>query len=124
MKSATKRVVGRSYSSSGVPELRHPTGVHDRDPVAHRQRLLLVVGHVHERDADLALDALELELEALAELEVQRTERLVEQQHVRTVDERPGEGDPLLLAAGELVRPALLVARPGRRARAPRRRAA
>ena len=31
--------------------------VEDGQPVAHRERLLLVVGHVDERDADLLLDA-------------------------------------------------------------------
>ena len=91
-------------------ELLDPTAVHHRDPVAHRQRLLLVVGHVDERDPDLGLDPLELELEALAELEVERPEGLVEEEHVGAVDEGPGEGDPLLLAARQLVRLALLVA--------------
>ena len=46
--------------------------VHHRDPVAHRERLFLVVGHEHERDADLALDALQLELHRLAQLQVER----------------------------------------------------
>ena len=52
-------------------DLLDPARVHHRDAVAHRQRLLLVVGHVDERDADLALDALELELHDLAQLEVE-----------------------------------------------------
>ena len=47
---------------------------------------------------------------ALAELEVEGAERLVEEQHVGPVDERPGQRHPLLLAAGQLVRLALLVA--------------
>ena len=77
-------------------------GVHDRDAVAHRQRFLLVVGHVDERDADLALDALELELHHVAQLEVQRAERFVEQQRAGVVHQRAGQRDALLLAAGEL----------------------
>ena len=44
---------------------------------------LLVVGDVHERDADLALHGAQLQLQLLAQLGVQRTERLVEQQHLR-----------------------------------------
>ena len=110
MKSATNRVAGRSYSSSGVPSCSTVPRVHDRDPVAHRERLLLVVGHVDERDPDLGLDALELDLELAAELEVERAQRLVEEQDVGPVHERPGERDPLLLAARQLVRLALLVA--------------
>ena len=57
---------------------------------------------VHERDADVLLDALELDLQLLAQAQVQRAERLVEQQGPRAVDERAGERDALLLAAGEL----------------------
>ena len=110
MKSATNRVGRPLVELLGRAELLDLARVHDRDPVAHRQRLFLVVGHVDERDPDLGLDALELDLELRAELEVEGAERLVEEQHVRPVHERAGERDPLLLAAGQLVRLALLVA--------------
>lgn len=76
--------------------------VHHRDPVAHRQRLLLVVGHVDERDPDLALNAFELELHHLAQLEVECAERFVEQQRAGIVDQCPGQRHALLLAAGQL----------------------
>ena len=99
MKSATKRLRRPLVELLGRAELLDAAGVHDGDAVAHRQCLLLVVGHVHERDADLGLDALELDLELAAKLEVERTERLVEQQHVGPVHERPGQRDALLLAA-------------------------
>ena len=45
------------------------------------------------------MQPLELELHALAQLEIERTERLVEQEHVRLVDDRAGERHALLLAA-------------------------
>jgi len=76
--------------------------VHDREPVGHRQRLLLVVGDVEEGDADLLLERLQLDLERLAELRVEGTERLVQEQDCRVEDERARQGDTLLLAAGEL----------------------
>ena len=110
MKSATNDVAGRSYRSSGAPTCSILAAVHHGDPVAHRQRLLLVVGHVHEGDADVHLDALELDLEALAQLEVEGAERLIEEQDVGLVDERSSERDSLLLAARQLIRAALLVA--------------
>ena len=73
------------------------------------------MGHEDERDADLALDALELDLHLLAQLEVQGAERLVEQQHLGPVDEGPGEGDALPLPAGQLGRLAgAVLARAGR----------
>ena len=81
--------------------------MHDREPVGHRQRLLLVVRDVEERDPDLALEALELDLQPAPQLRVERTERLVEEEHRRREDERARERDPLLLTARELVRPAL-----------------
>ena len=65
------------------------------------------MGDVDEGDADLGLDALELQLHLAAQLEVEGAERLVEQQHLGVVDQRAGDGDALLLAAGELVRLAL-----------------
>ena len=80
--------------------------VHHRDRVGHRHGLLLVVGDVHERDAHLGLDPLELDLHLPAQLQVERAERLVEQQHLRAVDQRAGQCDALLLAAGELRGPA------------------
>ena len=108
-------------------DLLDPAVVHHRDPVAHRQRLLLIVGDVDEGDPDLALDPLQLDLEPLAQLQVERPERLVEQQHLRQVDQRPRQRHPLLLPARELRRaplrlgreadPLELGARPARRSR-------
>ena len=79
--------------------------VEHRQAVAHAERLLLIVGDVNEGDADLALQRLELGLHLLAQLEVQGAERLVEQQHLGLVDQRPGERDPLALAARKRCRP-------------------
>src|SRR5215212_9897376 len=82
--------------------------VHHRNPVAHGERLFLVVGDVDEGYTDLVLQVLEVELHLFPELEVEGPEWLVEEQHLGPVDERPGECDPLLLAAREHVRLALL----------------
>ena len=111
MNPATNGVRGRSYTSAGPPSLLDPALAEHRDAVAHRQRLFLVVRDVDERDAHLPLHPLQLELHLLAELEVQRAERLVEQQHLRLVDDGPGQRDPLALAAGQLGR--LAAAEPG-----------
>ena len=64
-----------------------------------------------ERDADLLLDFFQLALHVLAQLEVERAERLVEQQHLRLVDQCARNGDALLLSAGHLVDAALFKAR-------------
>ena len=88
-------------------ELLDPPAVHHRDRVGHRHRFLLVVRDVDERDPDLLLDPLELHLHVLAQLEVERAERLVEKKHARMVHERSAEGDALLLSSRELLRLAL-----------------
>ncbi len=78
--------------------------VHDGDPVAHRQRLFLVVRDEDEGHADVLLERLQLDLEILAQAGVERPERLVQEQHPGPQHERARERDALLLAAGELVR--------------------
>ncbi len=107
MKLATNTVDGRVVDLGGGADLFDVARVHDRDAVTHRQRFLLVVRHVDERDADLALNPLELELHRVPQLEVEGAERLVEQQRARVVDQRAGQRDALLLAAGQLTRLAL-----------------
>ena len=57
------------------------------------------------------MDVDQLDLHLLAQLEVQRAERLVEQQHLRPQHERPGQRDPLRLTAAQLLGIALLVPR-------------
>ena len=91
-------------------DLVDPAGVHHGDAVGHRHRLFLVVRHEDQRDAELLLQLLELELHALAQLAVERGERLVAQQHARPDHDRARQRDALLLAAGELRRTAILVA--------------
>ena len=68
------------------------------------------MGDDHEGDPDLVLQAHQLELHLLAQLLVERRERLVEQQHLGPLDQRAGERDALALAAGELIGLALLEA--------------
>jgi hypothetical protein len=65
------------------------------------------VGHDHEGDPDRGLDGLELDLHLLAQLAVQGPEGLVQQQHPGAVDQGPGQGHALALAARELGGPAV-----------------
>src|ERR1700694_3793697 len=95
----------------GRTDLLDLSAGHDGDPVAHGQGLFLVVRHVDERDADLLLDLLELDLHLLAQLQVESTKGLVEEQTLGLVDDRAGERHPLALAARQLVGPALVQAR-------------
>ena len=89
-------------------DLFEPAGIHHPDPVGHRHRLFLVVGDDDEGHAEPALQVHQFELRALAQLFVERGQRLVEQQHLRTARQRARQRHALLLAAGELIRLALL----------------
>ena len=53
---------------------------------------------------------LQLQLHVLAQLQVQSAQGLVQQQHLGPVHQGPGDGHPLLLAAGEGVRLAVFKA--------------
>ena len=81
--------------------------VHHGDAVGHGHRLLLIVRDDDEGHAEVVLDVHQLELGLLAQLLVERGERLVEEQHLRPLGERAGERHALALAARELVRVAL-----------------
>ena len=63
--------------------LHHLALVHDGDAVGHGHGLFLVVGDDHEGQAELLLQVHQLELRFLAQLLVERAERLVQQQHLR-----------------------------------------
>ena len=107
-KSSTN-VVGRVRSSSagGAYWASLPPSLQDRDPVAHLDRLVDVVGDEDDRLAQLGLQAQELVLQALAVDRVDRAERLVHEHHRRVDGERAGDADALALAAGELRRVAV-----------------
>ena len=95
--------------------------IHDAHARRQRHRLLLIVRDHDESDAETLLDVEQLELRALAQLAVERGQRLIEEQQLGTLGERARQRDPLALAAGELVRLAARVRRssarsPGSRA--------
>ena len=79
-------------------------GAEDRDPVAHQDRLVDVVGDEDHGLLDGAVDTQELVLEPRPRDRIERTERLVHEHHRRIGREGPREPDPLALAARELGR--------------------
>ena len=95
--------LGRSHLlDPAVPEHRHP--------VRHHHGFLLVVGNVDDGHPQFTLNAADLELHLFAQPPVQGTEGFVHQHQVGLEHQRPGDGDALLLAAGQLPRPAVLEA--------------
>ena len=80
----------------------------------HGQRLALIVRDVDEGDADPLLDRAQLVAHVLAQPEVERRERLVEQQHLGLDRQRACDRDALLLAAGQLGNPLVALVRQAR----------
>jgi hypothetical protein len=68
------------------------------------------VGDVQKGEANLAVNALQLKLHALAHLQVKGPERLIEQQDSGLVHQGPSQSHPLLFTPAELMRIACLVA--------------
>ena len=107
------QAVGHAEESGGEHVLRervdrlrqaaldHVAAVHHHDVVGDRQRLVLVVRDEHGGDAEPLLHRADLVAHPAAQTLVEVAQRLVEQQHLRLADQRPGQRDPLLLAAGE-----------------------
>ena len=108
---ATKLFAGARRDLVGRRELLDRAVVEHRDAVRHGQRLGLVVGDVDDGDAEPLVDVLDLELHLLAQLLVERAERLVHQHELGLEDQRAGKRDALLLAAGELAGPAVAACR-------------
>ena len=73
--------------------------MHDHDPVRQLQRLFLVVCHQQAGHAQLAVQLVQPRAKLLADAGVERAERLVEQQDLRTRGQRPRQRDPLPLTA-------------------------
>ena len=104
--------------------LLDPALVHDEDAVGDGERLRLVVGDVDRRLAGPPLQVEDRVLQGVAQVAVERRERLVEEEDAGVGRQHPGQRDPLLLAAGELGRHAVAVARQLDHARASPARAA
>ena len=85
--------------------------VHHRDPVAHVADDAEIVGDEEIRQLELVLELLEQVDHLRLDRDVERRHRLVGDDQLRPQRERARDADPLALAAGELVREAVVVLR-------------
>ena len=76
--------------------------LHHYHPVGQGEGLHLVVGHVNGGEAQVGVEALDLGPHLDPQLGVQVRERLVQEHETRVQDQRPRNGNPLLLSAREL----------------------
>ncbi len=81
--------------------------VEQGDAVGEGEGFLLVVSDEDRGEAELVVDLPERAAKLAADLRVERSERLVEEEDARIAGEGSGERDALALAAGKLARVAL-----------------
>ena len=89
--------------SAGVATCARRAAVHHADAVGERHRLLLVVRDDDEGQPEIFLQLHQFEARVLAQLAVERRQRLVEQQHARPLGQRARQRNALALTAGELM---------------------
>ena len=88
----------------GLTNLQEAALFHHGDAVGQRHRLLLVVRDDNESNPKLVLNVHEFELRLLTQFLVQGRERLIQQQHLGSLDECTCQRNALLLSAGQLLR--------------------
>ena len=109
---------GLPVDALGRPDVLDAALVEQQDRVGDRHRFFLIVRDMDERRAQRALKLAQLVLHLPADLDVQRTKRLVEQEDGRLDDDSARERDTLALAAGDLVNFSVAEARRDRRPQA------
>ena len=82
-------------------DLLDPARVHDRDAIGHRHRLVLIVRDIDGGRRDAIMQIAQLAAHQLAELGIERTERLVHEERLRPPDHRAPKRDALPVAAGQ-----------------------
>ena len=95
--------VGRpGVELQGGADLLEPALVQDGHPVGDGQRFFLVVGDPDRRRFERPLQTAQERTQFTPQRLVEARERFVEEQHLRTDGERPGDGHPLLLPSRNL----------------------
>ena len=85
------------------------TLTHNHDCIAQSESLLLVVRYIYKGDTERLVHLLQLHLHILAHLQVERSQRLIEQKHLRLIYDGTSDGNTLLLTSRERIYIAVLV---------------
>ena len=92
-----------------LADFLQPAAIHHADAIGHAEGFFLIVRDDDRRDSDRTLNLADGAPQLVANLRVERAERLVEQQHARLVRERASDCDALLLTARKLARQPFVV---------------
>ena len=83
------------------PDLLDCSIRHDYDFIRHGKRFFLIMRHIDKGDPQLVMHGFQFQLHLLAHLQIQCAQRLIKEQDIRFINNRPGNGDALLLSAGK-----------------------
>ena len=83
--------------------LLNPSLAHHHNGITQRQSLFLIVSHIYKCNAQTLVHLFQLHLHIFTHFEIERSQRFVEQQNFRLIDNGTGNGYPLLLSAGERI---------------------
>lgn len=87
--------MGVDFARSG--DLFERAVAQQRDAIGQRHCFFLIVGYKKKRDADFPLKRFQLTLHLLPQIRIERRQWLVQQQQLRPIHKRAGQGDALLL---------------------------
>ena len=88
----------------GFPRLRYKTAIGNNDGSIACSSKLRVMGHQQNRPMILLIQFMQKRHQLFTGFFIQVSRRFIAKQHLGIVDERPGNGNPLLLSAGKLSR--------------------
>ena len=84
---------------------RDPALLQQQDAIGQAQHLHGIMADIDDGQAELVAQPLDEGQDLRLARGIQRRQRLIQQQEPRIAQQRPADGDPLLLAAGEIGRP-------------------
>ena len=102
--------LGRIRGPGGITNLlrrsslRHSAVLQDDDVIRKRHRIDGIMGYDHRDAAEACEQPAQQRPDLAARAHIERRQRLVEQEELRFVRDRAGDGDPLRLTAGEFAR--------------------
>ena len=108
-KVCNKRVCRLVVDIDRSANLLNFTLTHNYDCIAQSESLLLVVRYIYKGDTECFVHLLQLHLHILAHLQVERSQRLVEQKHLRLIYDGTSDGYTLLLTSRQRIYIAVLV---------------
>ena len=103
MNSRTNSSLGFSRISANRPLLHDPAGMHDAHPIGKSACFHQIVGHQQHGCPGARKYVIEIALQSGTDQRIERTQRFVQQENLRTQEQGPHQAEPLALPARQLI---------------------